>query len=864
VGNDPRSPAGSRRDPPSLGSLTPGGVVRATLDDRMRSAVGPAVVQERESAFLFASAYARLLARALPDEVSPEGRAALEAALNKHTELDANEVRILVDLALLPASRAVVNERDLRAFGSRFGAVEEDILRARVGEELDLAGFAERYGAAEGLLLLDSLFGLCAVDGVIDQNEISRLQGYANELGIDPMLVGALFRKHDARHAKGEFKFNLDGDRNVVGRGNLATVQLPDPQVAHRHCEIVRDGPGWRVVDLASGRPTLLNGTPITTAPFRPGDQLRVGPYTLTLDPEGREIAAAGVSSFSALSVRNLKRRIGRVSLLDDVSFTVFSGEVIAVVGPSGGGKTTLLSAIAGIAPADTGDVLLDNSDFHALLANDRSLVGIVPQDDVVHAELTVEESLYYSGRLRFPRSTPNAAIRKEVDRVLDELSIAHIRKSRIGDALRRGVSGGQKKRVSLGQELLTRSTKVLFLDEPTSGLDPQTAQDIVKLVRQLADDGRIIFIVTHDVTPSVMAMVDHLLVLAPGGRLAWFGPPDEGSEYFGVASPDEIFGKLPDKPPEEWGRAYRHGAAFRKFVRTREHLLGIDGVSVDKKARRVLARRSRWLQFRTLAARYSLTKWRDRTGMLVLLAQAPILATAMKIVFPEPDPATMFMLVLSALWFGASGSVRELIADRTIWRREARVGVSTLPYVASKVWVLGRLVVVQCTLLAGMNWLLLHMYSRSYSLLELVGVTSMTGLVGMALGLWMSSLFTSSEAAVGTLPVLLIPQITFGGLIVKVKEMSAIAKLVSYAMITRYAFEAAIKTGEKLSKPGEYGRARSDLPIDGALYDLGFRTSGTEDHGIPLGVLVGILFAFFCVFLLLASVRTRRTVEAT
>jgi ABC-type multidrug transport system ATPase subunit len=847
--------------PPSMTAVS---MMRTTLDDRLRRALGSTVVPEREATFVFASAYARLLARALPDDVPPEGRAALYDALVQHTALTPEEIEVLVDLALLPASRAVVGERDLRAFGSRFGASEEDMLRSRVGEELDLGGFADRYGAAEALMLLDSLFAVCAVDGIIDQAEIGRLQSYATELGIDPMLVGALFRKHDHRHAQGNFTFSLLAERNVVGRGNTAAVQLPDPQVAHRHCEIVADAAGWRVVDLGSGRPTLLNGTPITTAPLRPGDQLRVGPYTLTLSADGNEISASGVSSFSALSVRHLKRRIGDVSLLDDVSFTVFSGEVIAVVGPSGGGKTTLLSAIAGIAPADSGEVLLDSSDFHAMLAQDRSLVGIVPQDDVVHAELTVEESLQFSGRLRFPRGTSQGAIAKEVDRVLEELSISHIRKSRIGDALSRGVSGGQKKRVSLGQELLTRTTKVLFLDEPTSGLDPQTAQDIVKLVRQLADDGRIIFIVTHDVTPSVMAMVDHLLVLAPGGRLAWFGPPEEGSAYFGVASPDEIFSKLPDRSSQDWGRAYRSGVAFRKFVSTREHLLGIGGVSLTPGTKKLSGRRSAWLQWRTLCARYSLTKWRDRTGMFVLMAQAPILAFAMKVVFPEPDPATMFMLVLSALWFGASGSVRELIADRTIWRREARVGVGTLPYVGSKVWVLSRLVIIQCTMLAGLNYFLLHMYSRGYSFFELVGVTSMTGLVGMALGLWMSSLFTSSEAAVGTLPVLLIPQITFGGLIVKVKEMSALAKLVSYTMITRYAFEAAIKTGEQLSKPGEYGRARKDLPVEGALYDLGFRTSGADDHGIALWVLVGVLFAFFGTFLFLATVRTRRTVDAS
>ena len=557
------------------------------LEDRFRNALGARNTADRDDSIRFAIEFCRLLVRGVPDVVSPAVRTAMEKALDLRSELDLAETRLLIDLALAPESRASIEESELRAFGARFGAAEAEALRSAVSDDVDLKSFADKRGSAEALLLLDALFAVCAVDGMIDQEEIGHLQRSATELGIDPMLVGALFRKHDIRHANGDFRFSLEKDRYVVGRSPAAAIQLPDPQVALKHAEIVRGVDGWRIVDLGSGRPTLLNGNSVSSAPFRSGDSLRVGPYTLSLDRDETHLTAFGSRAFSALSVRNLDRKIGEVTLLDAVSFTVFSGEVIAVVGPSGGGKTTLLNAIAGIAPADSGDVLLDGQDFHALLANDRSIVGIVPQDDVVLPELTVEESLYYSGRLRFAKDVPTDAIDAEVDRVLDELTIGHIRGSRIGDTLRRGVSGGQRKRVSLGQELLTRSTKILFLDEPTSGLDPQTAQDIVQLVRQLADDGRIIFIVTHDVTPSVMSMVDHLLVLAPGGRLAWFGPPEEACAYFGVKSADEIFARLPDQKPADWGRKYREGSAFRKYVRTREHLLGLDGVQVQKADKR-------------------------------------------------------------------------------------------------------------------------------------------------------------------------------------------------------------------------------------------------------------------------------------
>jgi len=825
-------------------------VLGARLEDRFRDALGPRASPAREPEIRFAAAFARMLARILPPGPVHDGsRSAMSGAIAARTGLGPDDVALLLALALRPEARTSITEDDLRAFGSRFGRAEEEALRAAVREELDLARFAEQYGSAEALLLLDALFRVCAVDGAIDRAETGRLTRAAVELNIDPQLVGVLFRKHDARHRAGELTFELAaGERFVLGRSPTVDLHLPDPQIADRHAEITRTSEGWRVSDLGSGRPTLLNGSMVRAAPFGPNDQLRLGSYALAWD--GPTLVARPPAGFSALSVRHLSRRIGATSLLDDVSFTVFTGEVIAVVGPSGSGKTTLLNAITGVAPADSGDVIYDGASFHSQLQRDPSLVGTVPQDDVVHPELTVEESLRFSARLRMPYA-PEAELAREVERVLDELDVRHIRHARIGDAVRRGISGGQRKRVNVGQELLTASTRVLFLDEPTSGLDPNTSQEMVSLVRQLADGGRIVFLVTHDVSPSILAQVDHLLVLARGGRVAWFGPPGDACTWFDVRSPDQIFSRLSTEDPTTWAQRYRDGQAFRKFVRTREHLLGLDGIEAAP-SRPVAVRPFAGLRhYGTLTRRTLWVKLRDRGGLGVLLAQAPILGIAMWLVFPAPQVSSLFMLALSSLWFGASASVRELIAERPIWRRDARGGIGPLPYLAAKLTVLGALVTLQCSALAWMNWWLLDMADYGFAAWQMAGVASATGLTGVTLGLALSAAFQSSEAAVGMLPLLLIPQITFGGLIVRVRDMGPAAEWISRCMVVRYSFDALIRTGETLSRPGNYGLERERLSISGFLYDLGLRkTASVSDMGLGMPTLLLALAGFSALFL--------------
>ena len=828
----------------------------APLAERFRDALHEAG-QELDSAELnLAVDMVRLLVRATGSHLGTGGRLVVEDALRARTSLDRDARALLLDLAVAPRFSTELDPAEIKAFESFFGYDAAARLRGERTEELSLEGFSIRYGSGASLVLLDALFRVATADGGMDQRQARRLERSAEELGVDAIVVTALFQRYDPHNASGDHSWTISGTRMTVGRAPGNDVVIPDPQVAKHHCSFLYVGGRWRV-EARSGRPVLVDGELVTSAPVLDNSRISVGPWTLQLT-EGR-IKAYGHRSFQPLCVRNLTRMIGDVSLLEEVSFTVFTGEVVALVGPSGAGKTTLINAISGIAPADSGEVLLGGRNFHTQLASDPSGVGFVPQEDLVHPELTVEESLYYSGRLRFSSDVGEGDIRKEVDRVLQELDIRHIRGNRIGDALKRGVSGGQRKRVNLGQEMLTRSTRVLFLDEPTSGLDPRSSHGIAKKVRVAADGGRIVFLVTHDLSAGVLQQVDHLIVIVEGGRLAYFGKPEDACRYFKVASPDLIFERLSDRAPKEWAEQYRDSKDYRRFVQSREHLLGLNDREEESEEEKTSIlppkRPNTFHQLRTLTSRYFRAKKRDKVGMSVFFAQPPLLALVMWIVFPAPTVPALFMLSLSWIWFGLSASVRELIIDRAIWRRERRVGVSVTAYVGSKVLVLGGLVAAQCAAFTCLTWWALGFGAEPYNfqLPVLLAISVLTGLAGFSLSLMVSAIFSSGVAAVSTLPLLIIPQICFSAILVPLKGMGVVAKGITWVTIERYAFEATIKAGDRVDEwvIHEF----ENKPSRGALFDLGFRTSSSEDMGLALTTSLSALAAFSALFLAVAWV---------
>jgi ABC-type multidrug transport system ATPase subunit len=795
----------------------------------------------------------------------------LAEQLKRAAKIPDGPLQTLLELARSPRFGQSLSKEELRVFGERFGELAQEQLSELQAEQLDPAGFAELWGPEASVALLDLLYGLAATPRGIRSPQARALDELAEALNLDGMIGASLFAVHDARHAAGALSWRLSGERVTLGSGPGNEIVLPDPQVGRQHCVLQKGPEGWRVTDLGSGRPLLVDGHHVSSAPVGPESQIRVGPWRLTVNED--KLWARAERSFEALSVRGLGRSIGRREILSGVDFTVFAGELIAMVGPSGAGKTTLISALSGVARHDRGEVRLGGRDFHQMLAADPSLVGFVPQDDLIHPELSVEESLHYAGRLRHARALGEAPLKGEVDRVIAELGLSDIRRARIGDALHRGISGGQRKRVNLGQELMSRSTRVLFLDEPTSGLDPRSAQDIVRQVRLLADSGRIVFLVTHDLSPVVMSQVDHLLLMVPGGQVAWFGPPRRACRYFEVETPDLIFDRLEERGPEEWARAWRESAEHTQFVTARGALLGLPSFTASRAGQGGLGGRpdpgaaprpvpGSIDQLRALTARYARVKLRDRDGLIVLAAQPVMLAAFIYLVFPAATAGAIFMVSLSCLWFGMSLAVRELIADRGIHERERRVGVGLIPYLGAKLGVLGALNVAQCGVFTGIVFVLMGLGGYGFDLAPLIAVQVLTGFVGVCLGLAVSAWLDSSEGAVGSLPLLLIPNICFSSVLVSIRDMSVAAEVLTWVTPARYAFDLSLKMGERLSEAGRVPGRWELRSMTGPLYELGLKPADVTDMGMSPMELVAALLALSATLLAVAVAGATRVRE--
>ncbi len=261
-------------------------------------------------------------------------------------------------------------------------------------------------------------------------------------------------------------------------------------------------------------------------------------------------------------------RNRGEVTLLDAVSFSISAGELVAIVGPSGAGKTTLLEAIAGVAPATTGSVRLDGIDLHANPGTFRSVLGYVPQDDIIHADLPLQRTLRYSARLRLPSSTTGAEVDEAVRDAIDAVGLTGQADIRVGS-----LSGGQRKRASIAVELLT-DPHLFFLDEPTSGLDPVTSAELMARLRQLADRSATVVFTTH--SAEDLAVCDRIVFMTRGGRAGFVGTVDEAFEQYGVCSVPELYRRLaePDGITYPVGTAARRGGVRRRSPR-REHAIG-------------------------------------------------------------------------------------------------------------------------------------------------------------------------------------------------------------------------------------------------------------------------------------------------
>ncbi|WP_344292489.1 ATP-binding cassette domain-containing protein, partial [Streptomyces synnematoformans] len=636
-----------------------------------------------------------------------------------------------------------------------------------------------------------------------------------------------------------------------IGRALENELVVSDLQVSRNHAEF-RSTPDGRaeIVDLGSHNGTYVNGEQLPQRgrrPIGPDDIIGIGHSTFRLVGDRlEEFVDTGEVSFSA---RHLTVKVdGGKVILDNVSFGVPEKSLIAVIGPSGSGKSTLLKALTGYRPADVGEVLYDNRNLYKQFAELRHRIGLVPQDDILHTQLTVTRALRYAAKLRFPGDTAEAERAARVDEVLRELKLDIHKEKRISS-----LSGGQRKRVSVALELLTKPS-LIFLDEPTSGLDPGMDRDVMQLLRGLADDGRTVLVVTHSV--AELALCDRLLVMAPGGGVAYFGPPEEALNFFGYDSWADIFSAFENYREYDWKGRWQGSQHYQMYA------ADIDAVAPQPVAMQPpqMLRPSKpqgWMpQLWTLMRRYLSVLASDRF-FIALTIILPVVLGVVSMVIPAEfglgygpakvhlinrDAGTiMLILAIGACFSGAANSVRELIKERVIYERERAVGLSRSAYVMSKVIVLGIITVFQGGVISAIGVLSRSKLPEEGVILsdlpaaELAISVTALGLTSMMVGLIISSLVKTSEMTMPLLVMFAIVQVVFTGVLFQLHGTPGVEQ-VAWLMPSRWAVAAMGSTAD----------LNVLLPWDSGETDaLWEHTAGTYMLNIGMLLLMGVICGF-------------------
>ncbi|WP_197501007.1 FHA domain-containing protein [Mycobacterium sp. E3251] len=589
----------------------------------------------------------------------------------------------------------------------------------------------------------------------------------------------------------------------TIGRAAENDIVVSDVLASRRHATLVRTPLGTEIRDNSING-TFVNGTRVGSAILSDDDVVTIGNVDLvfrdgTLTPRSEAATRTG-----GLEVRNVRYVVDNgKQLLDDISLIARPGTLTAVIGGSGAGKSTLARLIAGYTTPSSGSVTFEGHDIHAEYASLRSRIGMVPQDDVVHRQLTINQALGYAAELRLPPDTSKSDRAKIVAQVLEELDLTKHAETRVDK-----LSGGQRKRASVALELLT-GPSLLILDEPTSGLDPALDHQVMMMLRQLADAGRVVIVVTHML--SYLETCDQLLLVAPGGKTAYCGPPDQIGEAMGTTNWAKIFTKVGADPDEANRRFVEQRDAEKrpqKLVPDRADEPGALGEPVHTSVRR---------QISTVARRQIRLVVADR-AYFVFLALLPFILGSLSLTVPggngfhlpganagTPDEAAQILALLmpAAAFMGTALTIRDLVGERPIFQREQAVGLSTTAYLLAKTAVYCGFAVLQSAIITAIvvigksapaRGAVLLGHSTLGATVELFATVAATCVASAILGLAISSLVRSSEQIMPLFVVTVMAQLVLCGGMVPVTGRLGLDQL-SFGMPARWGYAAAAST---------------------------------------------------------------------
>ena len=513
------------------------------------------------------------------------------------------------------------------------------------------------------------------------------------------------------------------------------------------------------------------------------------------------------------------------------VNLNIKPGELVALVGGSGAGKSTVLNCLCGYHQPTKGSVYVNGIDLYRNFDSLKKTIGYVPQADIVYDNLTLEDMLSYTAKLRLPKDVSASERAAAIERAIRTVELTDKKESLI-----KRMSGGQKKRASIAVELIS-DPNLLFLDEPASGLDPGTERNLMQSLRQMADGGKTVVLVTHSTLQ--LSLCDKIVFMGKGGRLCFFGTLEESLRFFGVKDVVDVYDMISSQP-EYWSERFARMSSISPAVQVG--------------ARSIAKRKRRNLQLPVLCTRYLKLVINDHQRLLLLIAQAPLLAFLISLVadgeqFEVYDitKSLLFALSCSAFWVGMLNAIQEVCKERPILRREYMAGLSLGAYILSKIAVLGLMCVIQ-------SGLIVSVFSWTVGLpdegvlftpfLEFFITTLMTAIASTAMGLFVSSLFTNADRAMTVAPILLMPQILFSGLIFKLEGPT---ELISWFATCRWSMEGFGTTANLNNLP----TALQDqgIPIEREVEDF---FTYTPEHMLNVWT---ILVVFVVGFLLMSRV---------
>jgi len=582
-----------------------------------------------------------------------------------------------------------------------------------------------------------------------------------------------------------------------IGRADDNDIVIPEVLASRHHATLIPTPSGTEIRDNRSINGTFVNGTRVESAMLRDGDVVTIGNIDLVFGDGAlsRREESLLETRTGGLDVRGVTWTIeGNKTLLDNISITARPGMLTAVIGPSGAGKSTFAKLVAGYTHPTSGTVAFEGHNVHAEYASLRSRIGMVPQDDVVHGQLTVRQALMYAAELRLPPDTTKEDREQVVARVLEELEMTKHLETRVDK-----LSGGQRKRASVALELLT-GPSLLILDEPTSGLDPALDRQVMTMLRQLADAGRVVLVVTHSLT--YLDVCDQVLLLAPGGKTAFCGPPNQIGSSMGTTNWADIFSSVADDPD---------GAKARYLAKTGPPP---PVPPIEKPAELgEAAHTSLVRQFSTIARRQMRLIISDR-GYFIFLAILPFIMGSLSMSVPgdvgfgtpnpmgdaPTEPAQILVLLnVGAVFMGTALTIRDLIGERAIFLREQAVGLSTTAYLLAKVCIYTVLALIQSGIvtviaLIGKGGPTKGAVLLGSAPLELYADIAATTVASAMLGLVLSSVAKTSEQIMPLLVVAVMSQLVFSGGLIPVTNRLGLDQM-SWFTPARWGFATSAST---------------------------------------------------------------------